>query len=41
MVEVAELQELFQWLTPEESQQLTADPAQTERVGAEMADVLI
>ena len=40
MVEAAELQELFQWLTPEESQQLTADPAQKERVGEEMADVL-
>ena len=32
MVEAAELQELFQWLTPEESQQLTADPAQKERL---------
>ena len=41
MVEAAELQELFQWLTPEESQQLTADPAQKERVGEEMADVLL
>ena len=30
MVEAAELQELFQWFTPEESQQLTADPAQKE-----------
>ena len=26
MVEAAELQELFPWLPPEESQQLTADP---------------
>ena len=33
MVEAAELQELFQWLT--------ADPAQKERVGEEMADVLL
>ena len=41
MVEAAELQELFQWLTPEESQQLTADPAQKKRVGEEMADVLL
>ena len=41
MVEAAELQELFQWLTPEESQQLTADPARKERVGEEMADVLL
>ena len=41
MVEAAELQELFQWLTPEESQQLTADPVQKVRVGEEMADVLL
>ena len=41
MVETAELQELFQWRTPEESQQLTADPAHKERVGEEMADVLL
>ena len=41
MVEAAELQELFQWLTPEESQQLTADPAHKERVGEEIADVLL
>ena len=41
MVEAAELQELFQWLTPEESQLLTADPAHKERVGEEMADVLL
>ena len=41
MVEAAELQELFQWLTPEESQQFTADPVQKERVGEEMADVLL
>ena len=41
MVEAAELLELFQWLTPEQSQQLTADPVQKERVGEEMADVLL
>lgn len=41
MVEAAELQELFQWLTPEESQRLTADPAQKERVADELADVLL
>ncbi len=33
MVEAAELQELFQWLTPEESQQLTADPVQKGTCG--------
>lgn len=38
-VEVAELQEPFQWLTPEQSQAL--DPAQREAVRQEIADVLI
>ena len=41
MVESAELLELFQWLTPEESARLTADPAQRERVADELADVLL
>jgi NTP pyrophosphatase (non-canonical NTP hydrolase) len=38
-VEAAELQELFQWLSTDESSELTAQ--QIERVGEEMADVLI
>lgn len=38
-VEMAELVEPFQWLTPEQSQQLNAD--QHEAVRQEMADVLI
>lgn len=38
-VEMAELQEPFQWLTPEQSQQL--NPAQREAVRQEIADVLI
>lgn len=38
-VEVAELQEPFQWLTPEQSQAL--DPTQHEAVRQEIADVLI
>ncbi|MBT9566845.1 MAG: nucleotide pyrophosphohydrolase [Thiobacillus sp.] len=38
-VEMAELQEPFQWLTPEQSQQL--DPTQREAVRQEIADVLI
>ena len=37
-IEAAELMEHFQWLTPEESQQLTAE--QRFEVGEEMADVL-
>jgi len=38
-VEAAELLEPFQWLTPEQSQQLSAD--QREAVRQEIADVLI
>ncbi len=41
MVEAAELLELFQWLTPEESQALARQPQGRERVGEEMADVLL
>ena len=41
MVEAAELLELFQWLTPEQSRTLTQDAAAKERVGEEMADVLL
>ncbi len=40
MVEAAELLELFQWLTPEESRHLTIDVADKERVADEIADVL-
>ena len=40
MVEAAELQELFQWLTPEQSRTFTQDATAHERVGDEMADVL-
>lgn len=41
MVEAAELLELFQWLTTEQSNTLTRDPADKERVGDEIADVLL
>ena len=41
MVEAAELLELFQWLTPEESRRLTVDAADRERVADEIADVLL
>jgi len=41
MVEAAELQELFQWLTPEESQQIAADPQRREALADELADVLL
>jgi len=39
-VETAELVELFQWLTPEASMQ-TGDHLPAQRVGEEMADILI
>jgi NTP pyrophosphatase (non-canonical NTP hydrolase) len=40
-VEAAELLELFQWLTTAESHTLTQDAADKERVGDELADVLL
>jgi len=41
MVEAAELLELFQWLTPEQSRMLPRKDADKERVGDEIADVLL
>lgn len=41
MVESAELLEIFQWLTPEQSQALTRSAPDRERVADEMADVLL
>jgi NTP pyrophosphatase (non-canonical NTP hydrolase) len=41
MVEAAELLEIFQWLTPEESQTAAQDPARRQHLGEEVADVLI
>jgi NTP pyrophosphatase (non-canonical NTP hydrolase) len=41
MVEAAELMELFQWLTPEQSQASATDPALQTRIGEELADVLL
>lgn len=40
-VEMAELVEHFQWLTPEESQSVVGDPAKFTAIGEEMADVLL
>ncbi|HPU19047.1 MAG TPA: nucleotide pyrophosphohydrolase [Alicycliphilus sp.] len=40
-VEAAELLELFQWLTPQEARHLTDNAADKERVGDELADVLL
>lgn len=39
-VEVAELAEIFQWLTPEEASAVMSDPDKAYRVRDEMADVL-
>ena len=39
-VEAAELQEIFQWLTPEESTRVMDDPDSAHRVTDEVADVL-
>ena len=41
MVEAAELLELFQWQTLPESRRFTRDVHNKERVGDEMADVLL
>jgi NTP pyrophosphatase (non-canonical NTP hydrolase) len=39
-VEASELVEIFQWLTPEESTRVMADPDTAHRVRDEVADVL-
>ncbi|MFJ4961783.1 nucleotide pyrophosphohydrolase [Streptomyces sp. NPDC088729] len=39
-VEAAELAEIFQWLTPEQSAAIMDDPASAHRVADEVADVL-
>ncbi|WP_405900397.1 nucleotide pyrophosphohydrolase [Streptomyces sp. NBC_00727] len=39
-VEAAELLEIFQWLTPEQSARVMEDPATAPRVADEVADVL-
>ncbi|MET0348913.1 MAG: nucleotide pyrophosphohydrolase [Rhizobacter sp.] len=41
MVEAAELAEVFQWMTPEESVVASLDPGTRERIGDEVADVLL
>jgi len=41
MVEAAELAEIFQWMTPEQSDTASSDPATREHIGEEMADVLL
>ncbi len=41
MVEAAELTEIFQWMTPEQSLAVRHDPAFSEPVADEVADVLL
>ena len=41
VVEAAELVEIFQWLTPEQSQAIKDDPQRHQHLGEEIADVLI
>ncbi len=41
MVEAAELAEIFQWMTPEESISAHSDQSMKERIGEEVADVLL
>lgn len=41
MVEAAELAEIFQWMTPEQSSAARHNPALTEPIADEVADVLL
>lgn len=41
MVEAAELAEIFQWMTPEQSQQACLEPEHQARIADEVADVLL
>ena len=41
VVEAAELVEIFQWMTPEESQAIARDPQKHQHLGEEIADVLV
>ena len=41
MVEAAELAEIFQWMTPEQSLAARDDPALAEPIADEVADVLL
>ena len=41
MVEAAELAEIFQWMTPDQSQRVQQDTALQQRIADEVADVLL
>ncbi len=40
-IEAAELLQLFQWVTPEESQHFQEEPPKTQRIKEELADVVL
>lgn len=40
-VEAAELQEIFQWMTPEQAAGIASQPEQHQHLGEEIADVLM
>jgi NTP pyrophosphatase (non-canonical NTP hydrolase) len=41
MVEAAELAEIFQWMTPDQSEAASRDKVEQDRIGDEVADVLL
>ena len=41
VVEAAELLEIFQWMTAEESMAIATDPAKHQHLGEEIADVML
>jgi NTP pyrophosphatase (non-canonical NTP hydrolase) len=41
MIEAAELAEIFQWMTPEQSQAVYTDRELQEQIGDEVADVML
>jgi NTP pyrophosphatase (non-canonical NTP hydrolase) len=41
VLEAAELLEIFQWKTDEESEEITKDPATVQKISDELADILL
>jgi len=41
MVEAAELAEIYQWMTPEQSREAHQNPTTKQHIGEELADVLL
>ena len=40
-IEAAELLQIFQWITPQESEQFKNDPSKVQRIREELADIAI